>query len=354
MKFYYISKLKHPHQIRLLSKYDIDSYDISTYNKNDIGILIISTLNIKESYTTEILSKYSEYSKLYFILNDSNEALPHKNRIEYKMFYEKLDECNIDRTRGIISYNNSYNIGITHHSDVNFNTIYFPTFLLEHSVVDESHINKFRKNKTKEYDFSFLVRNGKPHKKTAAMFLLENNYDVLLTYVLNRDFESNKISELDSDDFGYYLESSNYFKSKISIIAESEYMDTPDNPFNFKVNKSEYFTKIRHLTEKIWREIACGNPFVIIGNRNTLKHIRDIGFKTFDSLIDESYDYMDDDFRLYEALIQSKNLLKFYNTAELEYILEYNMELFKDNEFKKEKLHEFFINPLKKYTKSLV
>ena len=36
------------------------------------------------------------------------------------------------------------------------------------------------------------------------------------------------------------------------------------------------------------------HPFVVVGNKHYLKNLRSIGFKTFDSLIDESYDTLDD------------------------------------------------------------
>jgi hypothetical protein len=44
------------------------------------------------------------------------------------------------------------------------------------------------------------------------------------------------------------------------------------------------------LTEKILRPIACGHPFILASTPGSLTYLRDYGFKTFDSIIDESYD----------------------------------------------------------------
>ena len=44
------------------------------------------------------------------------------------------------------------------------------------------------------------------------------------------------------------------------------------------------------LSEKIWKPISCGHPFMVLGNKGTLKKLKEFGFKTFDKWFDESYD----------------------------------------------------------------
>jgi hypothetical protein len=45
-----------------------------------------------------------------------------------------------------------------------------------------------------------------------------------------------------------------------------------------------------HLTEKTCRALACGKPFVLIGGAGSLRWLRQWGFETFDTVLDESYD----------------------------------------------------------------
>jgi hypothetical protein len=45
-----------------------------------------------------------------------------------------------------------------------------------------------------------------------------------------------------------------------------------------------------HLTEKSFKPICLKMPFIIAGTCGSLKHLRSYGFKTFDSIWDESYD----------------------------------------------------------------
>lgn len=52
----------------------------------------------------------------------------------------------------------------------------------------------------------------------------------------------------------------------------------------------------RHqLTEKTFKPIALGMPFVIVGTQGSLKYLRRYGFQTFGDLWDESYDDEPDD-----------------------------------------------------------
>ena len=51
----------------------------------------------------------------------------------------------------------------------------------------------------------------------------------------------------------------------------------------------------QHLTEKTFKPIALNMPFVIVGTVGSLEYLRSYGFRTFDSLWDETYDMILDD-----------------------------------------------------------
>ena len=53
-----------------------------------------------------------------------------------------------------------------------------------------------------------------------------------------------------------------------------------------------------HLTEKTFKPIALGMPFVMVGTRGSLKYLRSYGFRTFEGIWDESYDDAEDDVRI--------------------------------------------------------
>ena len=59
-----------------------------------------------------------------------------------------------------------------------------------------------------------------------------------------------------------------------------------------------------HLTEKTFKPIAMGMPFVIVGTQGSLKYLRSYGFQTFGDLWDESYDDEPDDSKRIEKIAQ--------------------------------------------------
>jgi len=48
------------------------------------------------------------------------------------------------------------------------------------------------------------------------------------------------------------------------------------------------------LSEKTWKPIYMGHPFIVLGNPGTLRYLKTLGFKTFDKWWDESYDRIQD------------------------------------------------------------
>lgn len=58
-----------------------------------------------------------------------------------------------------------------------------------------------------------------------------------------------------------------------------------------------YYNKL-HLTEKIFKPIASKQPFMLLAAPGNLEYLRSYGFKTFNGIIDESYDsIVDNDLR---------------------------------------------------------
>lgn len=60
-----------------------------------------------------------------------------------------------------------------------------------------------------------------------------------------------------------------------------------------------------HLTEKIFRPIACGKPFVLASTAGSLAYLRSYGFRTFSPFIDESYDLETDAVRRTKKIVKT-------------------------------------------------
>ena len=59
------------------------------------------------------------------------------------------------------------------------------------------------------------------------------------------------------------------------------------------------------LTEKTWKAIKFGQPFVIVGSPNSLKTLRECGYKTFDHCINNDYDTIQDNTERWLAIVDT-------------------------------------------------
>jgi hypothetical protein len=89
-----------------------------------------------------------------------------------------------------------------------------------------------------------------------------------------------------------------------------------------------------YFTEKIWKAIAFGHPFILYSNPNSLKLLQELGFKTFNDFWDEDYDSMSGNYRL-ESIFHLtleiaswpiERLNKIHN--QLQFILDHNQQHF--------------------------
>jgi hypothetical protein len=61
------------------------------------------------------------------------------------------------------------------------------------------------------------------------------------------------------------------------------------------ITETAYFGRKWHLTEKTFKPICLQMPFVLVSSAGSLRYLKSYGFKTFDSIWDESYDQEIDD-----------------------------------------------------------
>jgi hypothetical protein len=63
-----------------------------------------------------------------------------------------------------------------------------------------------------------------------------------------------------------------------------------------------YYDKL-HLTEKIFKPIVMKQPFMLLAASGNLAYLKSYGFKTFEGIIDESYDSIQDNDQRTEAVV---------------------------------------------------
>lgn len=149
---------------------------------------------------------------------------------------------------------------------------------------------------TREYRLKFaelLLDNNLIHKSNIKFNPIDNNIHYtqhefanqkfLITHKdLEQSFEINSTSSSYSADY----DGNDYKSSGIEVVLETLFDDSR-----------------LHLTEKSLRPIACGKPFILAATAHSLQYLRDYGFKTYDGLIDESYDLIQDPLERLTAIV---------------------------------------------------
>jgi hypothetical protein len=99
--------------------------------------------------------------------------------------------------------------------------------------------------------------------------------------------------------------------------ASADYNNTDYSCIAIEVILETLFDDSRlHLTEKTLRPIACGRPFILMSTQGSLQYLREYGFRTFDGLIDETYDTIADPKKRLQAVIQEMSRLAALDTQE--------------------------------------
>jgi hypothetical protein len=168
-------------------------------------------------------------------------------------------------------------------------------------------------NSTKKKTFTFLIRSSKNWRLIVGAEFYSNGYhDISYTSYNNisfadgfdylDEFDDAKQNPLWGDNMD--LKSIEKFKQIIPYSAD-ELDDDAHNSYETHVDdfySNSYWNLVcethidiensngTFITEKTWKPIKHNQPFIILGTVHSLKHLKDMGYKTFGNVIDESYD----------------------------------------------------------------
>lgn len=183
------------------------------------------------------------------------------------------------------------------------------------NIYNEAGIVKFNPIDEK-YLFLSYNRNPRPQRITLLIDLLSVNLFNKGLISLN-NFDFSPPPECDITHF-------NFLKNNAPFIIDQRY----DLNYNLACNitKEDYEKTFISLlseslvdddtlffSEKIWKPIMVGHPFILYGNQFSLKYLKSNGYQTFDKWIDESYDNEPD--RNKRSLMVVNELKKFENKS---------------------------------------
>ena len=153
----------------------------------------------------------------------------------------------------------------------------------------------------KPYYFDILLGTQKPHRDRIHNYVIENNLDdkMIMTYHrrYNMNLQESDQYILDEKEIEYLEENAAHRTSQqiryhgirmvlsqvipLSIYNQTYYSIVAETCFE------NHFT---FYTEKIVKPLLAGRLFIFVGSRYFLRNLKSLGFKTFDNVVDESYD----------------------------------------------------------------
>jgi len=204
---------------------------------------------------------------------------------EYERLFTFLDELGVPKNN-ILYCNFNYLINDTFYdTEIKVKYHNFTRFNLYNINKDkkDSMLEFFNQQNKKLRENYYLSYNhqGKPHRKEIVEFLEKCDVNGLLSASW-KNLVLDGTSDVDNwpaenGNLYYHHNREHFFNSYFSIITESHFGDTPGS-----LNLG--------FTEKTWKPIINFHPFCILGAKNSLSKLKELGFETFTELFDEGYD----------------------------------------------------------------
>ena len=182
---------------------------------------------------------------------------------------------------------------------------WFTTSVHFYKNVQPSILYDLRPFDAKPLQFDALLGRKKPHRDLAYRFLHDNDMmsqgevTYINDYRVNFDssnsnkwiWQSEGIDDFEvrSQSIDFTVDQVNYYGYNMSI-SQIIPIDIYNRTAYSLVCETNFDNEFVFMTEKTVKPILSRRLFITLGNRYHLAALRRLGFRTFDSIIDESYD----------------------------------------------------------------
>lgn len=207
-----------------------------------------------------------------------------------------------------------------------------------------------QKNKSKKFDILLGVQ--RTHRNFINNYVKEHpelEKQVIMTYFHRIDTplhnnpnfieETEGVTYLNDDKPTHSIHTVDYYGYELSlsqIIPINVYNQT----YYTIVAETNFSNRFNFYTEKIVKPMLAGRLFVVFAGQHYLANLRRLGFKTFDSVIDESYDQIEDPIERWTAAIKQVEVLSQQNPSEILFkikdVVEHNQRLLFNKDWYKE------------------
>lgn len=274
------------------------------------------------------ISEWAEENNIQYLIYSSNQALKGKQTyyFNFHLTYKNFDNIDVQNDQTEPYLYPRPKIFLTLNRQARYHRFQIIDHLLENGYINHTLAS------CNKYEFEILQSSPSEVEDSVKDFYKTNNIfdDNMLYKTLSKEslqrLEKSlplKIDMEDNTDLNFQQHMPNpsemFQKTYWSIIGERDF----------------YSNEYLGFTEKVLKALFYYHPFIVVGLPHTLKSLRELGFITFESVIDESYDSIEDHHeRMAEIkkqidFLANKNYSWHYNTyLELLPILEHNRETY--------------------------
>jgi hypothetical protein len=365
----YVSELPYikKKDIENINDDDLNNWIIVVKNHEDHKIFndfdMDEVLNLSEK-TIQIIKRNPN---VFFILSDYREGNYEVSDKFWQSIIDFRNKHNISCEK-IIVVNNNIKL---YHKEVT--TIPIPTYLVSHRMnasITDLHNNKHADKNISIVSKKDLDRNILRSKKFLSynrcghrwhrVFMLSKLYkmgildNTVFSYYENQYFNDkkifgdlkhlpNKFETLDislKDKFDIVK----FLVDKCPTLLDHQTAESASGGHNYFSKKEHYLDtyisivnekgindNCTFITEKTVRPMFNRHPFIVWGNPHILKTLRSYGFKTFDWLVDESYDECEDANERFKLILKELDILNKMSIDELHELYYDNIDVMEHN-----------------------
>jgi hypothetical protein len=240
--------------------------------------------NSERSYPRDAVFMYHVYNSdlatiPQHIAQGHRVIIDHSN--EHYVHHSKLDLLHLSQRAG---QQVCWIISGVEPQRTNFNIVATPYWywILDQENLRNGQMNQFRYQPRGDVDYLCTMSQIREERDALHAGLQEINRPGLLSYLERGHC-------LPGDDGGpawqrrinpEWLQRSYY-----TIVPESYVQD-----YQYRTGIAITERNDEFICEKTLKPLAAQHPFIVFSTRNTLRHVRDLGFETFPEIFDESYD----------------------------------------------------------------
>lgn len=203
------------------------------------------------------------------------------------------------------------------------------------------------------YEEHFSQQDKKP---TRLPFEYEKTHSFLMQIGDDRPLRRNFYTGLQSLNL---LQNAKYsfLQEGIALEGSVKNYDPNNPPFPQRHYEAEWYNRTNFtvivetyqdqagvfLTEKTFKPIMYGHPFILYGQPRSLEYLKTLGFKTFNDIFDESYDTITDTNKRHQKIIEA---IQKKPTAHCKEIVQHNFKLFWNRDTVIKKFTKDIIQPI--------